>query len=454
MKYRFTIFITYILCMGFSSTLQAENISDWQTYLSATQNETIPEPQQDLVWRYDVGKAFETAKQTGRPVFVTMRCLPCKQCSVFDKTILDGGPELDPLFKQFVTVRLTSAHDLNLNFFPVEEYQDLDLSWWGWFFSPAGEIYSVFGGRDHVSDETRISKAALVNTMTRVLKYHYSSYGNKINPERKELVAKETYTPRDLPGYESWISKRSHEADAAGCIHCHQVREILWQPAIDKKTFDKHTDTQTWPLPENTGITVNRDHGLLVSKVDQDSPAATIGMKQGDVIIAAEGKPMFSQTDFRAVLHRAPMKKAAVDVVWQRGDEIHNGTLTMDDEDWRKTNMDWRMSVSQGNYSTGPGFFPLGITYNERKKHSIPDETMAVRPYFGKNPKGPAYQAGLRGGDIITSINGENPNVIGRGFLVWLRMNYEPGDKLKMTVISNDSKKKDVTYTLQRREVY
>lgn len=446
--------IALFILAGFTSTLQADDSSDWKNYLTTTQNESIPEPKKDLVWRYDVNKAFATAKQNGRPVFVTMRCLPCKQCSVFDKTILDGGPELDPLFKQFVTVRLTSVHDLDLNLFPIEEYQDLDLSWWGWFFSPEGEIYSVFGGRDHESDETRISKAALVNTMKRVLKHHYSSYGNKITPERKEFIAKETYTPRDLPGYESWFSKRSHEADPAGCIHCHQVREILWQPAIDNKTFDKHKDTQTWPLPENVGITVDRDHGLLVSKVDQGSPAANIGIKQGDVIVVAEGKPMHSQTDFRAVLHRAPMKNAEIDIVWQRGDIMHEGTLKMEDENWRHTNMNWRMSVSQGNFSTGPAFFPLGANDNERRKHSIAKDSMAVKPFFGQNPKGPAFKAGLRGGDIITSVNGESPNVIGRAFLVWLRMNYEPGDELNMTVISNDGKKKNVTYTLQRREVY
>jgi len=67
---------------------------------------------------------------------------------LFDKTVLEGGLELDPLFKHFNMVRLTSAHDLDLNLFPVDDYQDLDVSWWGWFFSPEGAIYSVYGGKD------------------------------------------------------------------------------------------------------------------------------------------------------------------------------------------------------------------------------------------------------------------------------------------------------------------
>ena len=63
---------------------------------------------------------------------------------------------MTPLLRQFVTVRLTDALQLDLDIFRVEGYQDLDLSWWGYFLSPGGRIYGVFGGRDEVSDKTRI----------------------------------------------------------------------------------------------------------------------------------------------------------------------------------------------------------------------------------------------------------------------------------------------------------
>src|SRR5687768_1899734 len=48
-------------------------------------------------WEGDLGKALEVAKAEGRPVFVTMRCLPCRSCSDFDKDVLEGGADLDPL---------------------------------------------------------------------------------------------------------------------------------------------------------------------------------------------------------------------------------------------------------------------------------------------------------------------------------------------------------------------
>src|SRR5688500_192727 len=60
-------------------------------------------------WRGDLQDALREAREQNRPLFVTLRCLPCKQCSAFDKNVLEGGPDLEPLLRQFVTVRLTDA---------------------------------------------------------------------------------------------------------------------------------------------------------------------------------------------------------------------------------------------------------------------------------------------------------------------------------------------------------
>ncbi len=71
---------------------------------------------------------MQEAADTGRPLFITFRCLPCKQCADFDASVLDGSPSLTPLLRQFITVRLTDAAQLDLSIFPAEGYQDFDLS--------------------------------------------------------------------------------------------------------------------------------------------------------------------------------------------------------------------------------------------------------------------------------------------------------------------------------------
>src|SRR5438105_1794327 len=238
-----------LLLFVMAALAPAASSADWSQIFQATPT-TLPAPQERVVWRTDVPAALAEAKATNRPLFVTFRCLPCKQCSAFDKDVLEGGGELDPLLKQFITVRLISAKDIDFRIFPAEGWQDLDLSWWGYFLSPEGRIYGIFGGRDEVSDETRISKAALVNTLGRVLAHHYDSRRQQwdIDGPAPDLSGKPRLAT-DLAGWPSWskgrvFDKRTQEA---ACLHCHQVVEILRQPAIDARTFDKVKDTQIWP---------------------------------------------------------------------------------------------------------------------------------------------------------------------------------------------------------------
>ena len=213
----------------------------WSEILRESQV-NLPPPQDKVVWRDDLAGAMREAMLFGRPLFVTMRCLPCKQCSAFDKDVLEGGAELAPLLKQFVTVRLTDVQNVDLRIFPMEGFQDFDLSWWGWFLSPQGQVYGVFGGRDHVSDATRISVPALANTLRRVLAHHYDQRRADWNIEGPmpifEGKAETKHTPKGLPGYESWKSKSHAEVKTQACIHCHQVADILRQPAVDAGTFD------------------------------------------------------------------------------------------------------------------------------------------------------------------------------------------------------------------------
>jgi len=419
----------------------------WAEILGPAQGQ-LPAPLEAVKWRSDLGNAMEQARRENRPLFVTLRCLPCKQCSAFDKGVLEGGPELDPPLKQFVTVRLTDAQNVDLRMLPMETFQDLDLSWWGYFLSPQGQVYGVFGGRDEVSDETRISVPALANTLRRVLAHHYDPRRSQwdIDGPAPQLDG-EPQTPRKLPGFASWYEKGHAEVKNQQCIHCHQVAEVLRQPAVDLKQFDKHRDFEVWPLPENVGLKVDRDNGLKVMSVAQGSAADKAGIKPGDELAAAGGRRLFGQADFRGVLHRGPRDAGEVEVWWTRGGKPMSGTLNVPDG-WRKTVLDWRMSVSQGNVGAYPSFFPLALNPQKRQQRNIPAGTMAVEPYMGSNTKTPAYAAGLRGNDVVTAVGGESPDVSGRGFLVWFKMHYERGDQVTMTVKDPQGKERTVEYRL------
>jgi serine protease Do len=418
--------------------------ANWDEVLGPSHGQ-LPDPLTKVLWRGDLTAALREAKEQNRPVLLTLRCLPCKQCSGFDQNVLEGGDVITPLLQQFVTVRLTSASDLDLKMLPVEGFQDLDLSWWGYFLSPDARVYGVFGGRDHVSDETRISVDALANSLRRVLAHHYDPRRVKWDiDDPAPRTDDDPLTPADLPGYRSWMSGAHEEVKKQTCIHCHQVADILRQPAIDAKTFDKRRDTQVWPLPENVGITLDRDHGLLVRRIEPKSAADSAGMKPGDVLGMAGGRRLFGQADFRGVLHRAPHCETVVPIAWLRDGTVTTGELALK-EGWRTTSADWRMSISQGNIGGDPTFFPLGASKNERTRAAVGPGAMAVKPYWGNEPI-LASRAGLAKNDIITAVNGHSPNVSGRAFLVWFRMNFEPGDRVTLDVVDPAGRKRQITY--------
>jgi hypothetical protein len=441
---RITIALMLMTTAGLLGQARFAAAADWNEILGPAQGTPQP-PQERVIWRPDLKAAMAEARATNRPLFVTLRCLPCKQCSAFDKDVLEGGGDLDPLLKQFVTVRLTSAKDVDLGVLPMEGFQDFDLSWWGYFLSPDGRVYGVFGGRDEVSDETRISKAGLVNTLKRVLAHHN-------DPRRlawdldgpAPSIAHTPRTPTQLPGYASWSKDRKFDKQtaAAGCLHCHQVAEVLRQPAIDAHTFDKARDFDVWPLPENVGLKLDRDDGLRVTEVIAGSPAAAAGLRAGDELAAAGDRLLFSQTDFRGVLHRGPRGAGDVPVRFLRDGKPQAATLAVADG-WRKTVLDWRMSVSQGNIGADLGFWPLAASKADRKRLGVADDKMLVRPYA---PWGNAKAAGLTDKVWVTAIDGQQPNKFGRGLLVWLRLRHETGDPVTLTVVDTAGRERQIEY--------
>lgn len=422
----------------------------WKEILGPPQGKLPPAASFTVTWRTNLGEAMAHAREQNRPLFVTFRCLPCKQCSAFDKEVLEGGSDLDPLLTQFITVRLTDAAAIDLRIFPVEGFADLDLSWWGWFLSPQGRVYGIFGGRDDVSDATRISKSALIASLLRVLSHHNDprSAGWNIDGPTPDLSGA-AKSPRELPGYNGWL-RASYEGEKQTCIHCHQVNDILREPAVVAKTFDKERDFDVWPLPENVGLALDRDDGLLVTKVVSGSPAEKAGLKIGDVLGAAGGRRCFSQTDFRGALHRGPRGAGEIEVWWKRGTEVMSGKLVVVDG-WRKTILDWRMSVSQGIVGAYPTFFPLAINASRREQFKVGKDRMAVEPYMGTETNGTAYAAGLRGSHIVTAVDGESPNHAGRAFLVWFIKKFEPGDRVTLTVVDKPGQAREVTYQLPVR---
>ncbi|MCC6572626.1 MAG: PDZ domain-containing protein [Planctomycetes bacterium] len=432
------------LCIAAAVVAEDKAAPKWAEILNPATAD-LPAPHGKVVWLDDFNAALALAKKEGRPLFVTLRCLPCKQCAKFDAEVLKGSNDLDPLLKQFVTVRLTSMRNVDSRILPYEDYQDLDLSWWGYFLSDSGQLYGVYGGRDEVSDSTRVSVAGLTNALAKVLAHHYDKRraGWNIDAPVPDLKGA-AKTPKQLAGWASWAKRGAREAADSECLHCHQVNEVIRQPACDAGSFDKHKDFYGWPFPENIGLTLDRDTGLMVTKVAKGSEAEKAGVKVGDEIGAAGGQRIFTQTDLRGVLHRCAGGK--LELVWTHKGEVMRAALELKG-DWRRTNLGWRKSVAEADVGANTGLpWPLKCSDKERKSRSVAAGRMCVKPYFPKGPTGPAGDAGLKSDDFIVAVNGDTTDVSDRAFLVWFRLKFEPGDEVKLTVIGSDGKQRELKY--------
>lgn len=405
----------------------------WQSVLSESQAEIPSDPGGSIIWRTDFSSALVEAKSTGRPLLVTWRCLPCEQCSEFDEEILDGSAKLNPLLRRFITVRLTDASLLDERYFPYKTHQDLDLSWWAYFLSSNGDLYGVFGGKDHVSENTRISEEAFINNLERILAHHYDPRKDEWDVDLPVGHASITKTgPRDLRGYDLLVAKRpgmeAPHKEHGRCIHCHQVGDMLTIQAVDAGTFQLEQLTQKWPLPENVGILLNRDDGLLVERVTTGSPAERAGIRAGDRLGMADETRLFGQADFRGALHRAEYGKDVINVAWLRGEDILFGEFKVQ-PGWRETEHWWRKTVYDGVYGPTMGFFPLNGP-NAGKGRGL-----SIRPWMGpKASERPVYKTGLRPGMEIIAINDMDKELTTRELITWFRLNHVPGEEVVYTV--------------------
>lgn len=401
----------------------------WAEILGPQQADIPADPGGSVTWREDFSAALAEAKKTNRPILVTWRCLPCKQCAEFDKNVLEGSESLDPLLRRFITVRMTDAAQLDERYFPYTTHQDLDLSWWGYFLKPNGALYGVFGGKDHVSDSTRISEAAFVNSLTRILNHHYDARRESWDIDGSAPVAAAPKVgPKQTRGYQLLLEKRPNmgkpHAEHGSCIHCHQVGDMQTIAALDDGSFRIEQLIQKWPLPENVGITLDRDDGLLVTAVEAGSPAAKAGVKAEDQLAMANGSRLFGQADFRGVLHRASFDSDNIRVAWTRDSKVMFSELAVE-PGWKATENSWRKTVYDGAYGPTMGFFPL------KGPNAGKGKGLSIKPWMGRPPNDrPVFQTGLRPNMEIIAINDMSEDMETRKLIAWFRLNHKPGDEV------------------------
>src|SRR6266478_5270757 len=189
-------------------------------------------------------------------------------------------------------------------------------------------------------------------------------------------------------------------------------------------------ETQEVTAEKTKELKLSAERGVVISKVLEESPAAKAGLKDGDVVTEINGQPVEGTVQFRRIIRETPAGRTLRLTVWRDGhSQTVNATLGKMQEN-RKRWMTAMPQVFNFRLPEMPEVAPIpdvpsiewdnGNLLMNRPRLGIDAEDVSgqLGSYFGApdgegilvrdvNPGSAAEKAGVKAGDVITSLNGE-----------------------------------------------
>ncbi len=382
-------------------------------------------------WIYnDIAQAREDARRENKPLFVTFRCVPCRDCQAFDAEVAQGNDAIAELAREkFIPVRQVEMEGVDLSQFQF----DYDLNWAAMFINADGTVYARYGTQSAEGPDAYNSIEGLKNTMLRVLELHAQYPGNADELRGKRGEDKPYETAMEMPGLRN---RERYQAATTreNCIHCHNIHDAENQAAFEAGDFNRDRFWR-YPLPESIGLTIDPVSGVKIDAVQDDSSASAAGLTAGDTVTHLNGQRIVSIADMQWVLDDLPNADTEVTVTTTDSGET---TLHLT-AGWKEHDFSWRGSM----WSMPPRFnvWTPTLAPEKQKELGIPAEEtpLEVRWINVNEPGGKAARdSGLREGDIIVAVDGNRlSGMTPPQFAMFLKLNYQPGDKLPLTVLRN-----------------
>ncbi len=382
------------------------------------------------LWVYnDIQQALAEAKKLNKPLFVTFRCVPCKDCAAFDADVANGNDRVQALAKEkFVSVRQVEMKGVDLSLFQF----DHDLNWAGMFINADGVVYARYGTQSAEGSDAYNSIEGLLNTMNRVLELHANHPKNAAELKGKRGEPKPVSSALELPGLSN-PAKYAQETTRSNCIHCHNIHDAEHKHALDTGKFSVEM-MYKFPLPDSLGLKIDRKSGVLVENVLPDSAAALAGLHADEEVVRMNGQRITSIADMQWVLHHLPNGDAQVEIETSLTGK-HTVALKAG---WKKSDFSWRGSM----WNAPPRFqvWTPVLSNEAREKLNLPatDTPLEVR-WINKQGKGgqQAYDDGLREKDIILAVAGQPIRMDTKQFNMHIKLNYKVGEQLPLTILRN-----------------
>ncbi len=380
------------------------------------------------IWVYnDIRQAMDEARRQNKPLFVTFRCVPCKDCAAFDADVANGNERVRAVAKEkFVSVRQVEMKGVDLSLFQF----DHDLNWAGMFINADGVVYARYGTQSAEGSDAYNSIEGLLNTMNRVLELHAGYPQNLAELNGKRGAAKPISNALELPGLRN-PEKYAKRTERNNCIHCHNIHDAEHQHALNTGSYSPEM-LWKYPLPDNIGLKIDRASGIRIEQVAAGSAAATAKLSSGEDVVRMNGQRITSIADMQWVLHNLPNTEAQVEVETSRTGK-HTVSLVAG---WKQSDFSWRGSM--WNAPPRLEFWAPVVNADVREKLGVPetDTALEVR-WINKDGAGgrQAFDDGLREKDVIVALAGQPLRMNTRQLHMHVKLNYKVGDVLPLTVL-------------------
>ncbi len=392
-------------------------------------------------WIYnDLPKAFAEAARTGKPLLVTIRCIPCEACAQLDAQVVSRDVLVRALLDEFVCVRIVHANGLDLSLFQY----DYDQSFAAFFLNAEKAIYGRYGTRSHETESERdVSVEGFRKALAAVLQLHRNYPANARALATKRGPEAAIKVPEEYP---SLKGKFGSQLDYQGnvvksCIHCHQVGEAMRLVNRDKSESIPERVLYPYPMPQVLGLTLDPREKARVLAVAAGSSAERDGLKPGDDIAELEGQPLVSIADVQWVLHNAGDDGRLRASVVRDGKTLEL-SLTLEPGWRRRGDISWRATSWDLRRMTTGGMRLDNLSAADRAKLEIAEDVLALSArHVGEyGAHAAAKNAGFRKGDILIAVDGKTGVLTESQLMAWLVNAKRPGENVPVVVLRDGNK--------------
>lgn len=394
-------------------------------------------------WIYnDLPAAIEKAKDSGKPILVVLRCIPCEECVKLDDELVDRDPVLRPLLEKFVCVRIVSTNGLDLSLFQF----DTDQSFAVFMLNADRTIYGRFGTRSHRTEWVGdVSLKGLADALTGALELHAEYPANKESLTGKTGPKPLFDRPELLPSLaERFTSSLNYSGEVAkSCIHCHQIGDAVRDYYRGRGEPMPEEILNPYPHPKSLGLILDPSHRATVKSVAPGSFATASGFQPGDRIQTLNGQPILSMADIQWVLHGVTADGGSVKASIIRGEQRLELDLTLP-PGWRRLDdISWRASVWGLRRMATGGLLLESVDSENRGKNGVPATGMALRvKHVGQyGPHAAAKNAGFQIGDILVSYDGHSDLLTDSDVLRYGVTAHKPGETVAVELVRNGQRK-------------